>query len=100
MLTEPARRAIVHPDLLRENIDGEALLWAQARLSARPESRKLLMVISDGAPVDDRLEGSVATATWAMWQGAGMVRAHDVRATVHAARVVAGGIVEPEAAEE
>jgi dihydropteroate synthase len=47
----------------------------------------------DGAPVDDRLEGSVATATWAMWQGARMVRAHDVRATVHAARVVAGDIV-------
>jgi dihydropteroate synthase len=46
-----------------------------------------------GAPVDDRLEGSVATATWAMWQGARMVRAHDVRATVHAARVVAGEIV-------
>lgn len=46
-----------------------------------------------GAPVDDRLEASVATATWAMWQGAHMVRAHDVRATVHAARVVAGDIV-------
>ena len=39
--------------------------------------------------MDDRLEGSVATATWAMWQGARMVRAHDVRATVHAAEVVA-----------
>ncbi len=39
---------------------------------------------------DDRLEGSVATAVWAMVQGARMVRVHDVRATVHAARVVAG----------
>jgi dihydropteroate synthase len=36
------------------------------------------------------LEGSIATAVWAMVQGAGMVRVHDVRATVHAARVVAG----------
>ncbi|MEZ0260037.1 MAG: cobaltochelatase subunit CobT [Alphaproteobacteria bacterium] len=39
--------------LLKENIDGEALLWAQSRLMARPEQRKILMVISDGAPVDD-----------------------------------------------
>ena len=39
--------------LLKENIDGEALLWASARLLARPEQRKILMVISDGAPVDD-----------------------------------------------
>ncbi len=45
--------------------------------------------------VDDRLEGSLATATWAMWQGATMIRAHDVRATVHAARVVAGSIPTP-----
>ncbi len=39
--------------LLKENIDGEALLWAHERLLARPEQRKILMVISDGAPVDD-----------------------------------------------
>jgi len=39
--------------LLKENIDGEALLWAHARLLARPEDRRILMVISDGAPVDD-----------------------------------------------
>jgi len=39
---------------------------------------------------DDRLEGSLGTAVWAMVQGARMVRVHDVRATVHAARVVAG----------
>ena len=55
-----------------------------------------LLAQSDGTsedgivPVDDRLEGSVATAVWAMVQGAGMVRVHDVRATVHAAKVVAG----------
>jgi len=39
--------------LLKENIDGEALEWAHRRMSSRPESRKILMVISDGAPVDD-----------------------------------------------
>ena len=39
--------------LLKENIDGEALLWATSRLSKRPETRKILIVISDGAPVDD-----------------------------------------------
>jgi len=39
--------------LLKENIDGEALEWAHRRLVARPEVRKILMVISDGAPVDD-----------------------------------------------
>jgi dihydropteroate synthase len=48
---------------------------------------------SDGtegpAPTDDRLEGSLATATWAMAQGAAMVRVHDVKASVEAAKVVA-----------
>ena len=39
--------------LLKENIDGEALEWAHRRMTARNESRKILMVISDGAPVDD-----------------------------------------------
>jgi cobaltochelatase CobT len=39
--------------LLKENIDGEALDWAHKRLLGRPEQRKILMVISDGAPVDD-----------------------------------------------
>lgn len=39
--------------LLKENIDGEALEWAHRRATARPEARKILMVISDGAPVDD-----------------------------------------------
>ncbi|MEL6425323.1 MAG: cobaltochelatase subunit CobT [Pseudomonadota bacterium] len=39
--------------LLKENIDGEALEWANRRLVSRPEARKILMVISDGAPVDD-----------------------------------------------
>ena len=39
--------------LLKENIDGEALIWAYQRLLARPEDRKIMIVISDGAPVDD-----------------------------------------------
>ena len=39
--------------LLKENIDGEALDWAHKRLIARPEQRRILMMISDGAPVDD-----------------------------------------------
>lgn len=39
--------------LLKENIDGEAIQWAATRMRARPEQRKILMVISDGAPVDD-----------------------------------------------
>lgn len=57
---------------------------------------------SDGAagpvPVDDRLEGSLATATWAMASGAGMVRVHDVRATRQAALVIGGTIVTEHAA--
>ena len=56
---EPWRRAkrnlglMMREGLLKENIDGEALTWAYNRLVARPEQRKILMVISDGAPVDD-----------------------------------------------
>ena len=39
--------------LLKENIDGEALAWAHRRLLSRPEQRRIIMMISDGAPVDD-----------------------------------------------
>ncbi|WP_273791874.1 cobaltochelatase subunit CobT [Brucella anthropi] len=55
----PWRRArrnlglMMREGLLKENIDGEALIWAHQRLLARPEQRKILMMISDGAPVDD-----------------------------------------------
>jgi cobaltochelatase CobT len=55
----PWRRArrnlglMMREGLLKENIDGEALIWAHQRLLGRPEARKILMVISDGAPVDD-----------------------------------------------
>jgi len=44
--------------------------------------------LTGGAPVDDRVEASVATAAWAMSQGAAMVRVHDVRPTVQAARLL------------
>ena len=50
------------------------------------------------APVDDRLEGSLATATWAMANGAAMVRVHDVRPTAQAALVIAGQITTKDAA--
>jgi cobaltochelatase CobT len=55
----PWRRArknlglMLREGLLKENIDGEALMWAHNRLIGRPEHRRVLMVISDGAPVDD-----------------------------------------------
>ncbi|MGB7204849.1 MAG: cobaltochelatase subunit CobT [Anderseniella sp.] len=55
----PWRRArrnlglMMREGLLKENIDGEALIWAHNRLLARPEQRRIMMVISDGAPVDD-----------------------------------------------
>src|SRR5918994_1756623 len=55
----PWRRArknlglMMREGLLKENIDGEALLWAHNRLMGRSEQRRVLMVISDGAPVDD-----------------------------------------------
>ena len=51
-----ARRSLglmLREGILKENIDGEALIWAYNRLLARPEERRILMVISDGAPVDD-----------------------------------------------
>jgi cobaltochelatase CobT len=56
---EPLRRArknlglMLREGLLKENIDGEALMWAHNRLIGRSEQRRILMVISDGAPVDD-----------------------------------------------
>jgi cobaltochelatase CobT len=55
----PWRRArknlglMMREGLLKENIDGEALMWAHQRIIGRPEARRILMVISDGAPVDD-----------------------------------------------
>ena len=56
---EPWRRArqalgvMLWPELLKENIDGEAILWAHRRLTGRSEQRRILVVISDGVPADD-----------------------------------------------
>nr|WP_281128880.1 hypothetical protein [Sphingomonas sp. AR_OL41] len=44
---------MLHPDVLRENVDGEAILWASSQIGTRSERNKLLIVVSDGAPVDD-----------------------------------------------
>jgi cobaltochelatase CobT len=46
-------RSLMREALLKENVDGEAVMWAAERLRKRPERRKLLVVVSDGAPVDD-----------------------------------------------
>ncbi|MCR9130493.1 MAG: cobaltochelatase subunit CobT [Alphaproteobacteria bacterium] len=64
----PWRRArpnlglMLRDGLLKENIDGEALLWAHKRLLARPEQRRIMMVISDGAPVDDGTQSANSPA--------------------------------------
>ncbi len=52
-MKQEAWEVMLNPDILRENIDGEALLWARTRLQNRSESKKILVTISDGAPVDD-----------------------------------------------
>ncbi len=60
----PMRRArrslalMMREGLLKENIDGEALTWAHTRLIARPEQRRILMMISDGAPVDESTQAA------------------------------------------
>ena len=62
----PWRRAkknlglMMREGLLKENIDGEALQWAHGRLLARTEQRRILMVISDGSPVDESTQSSNA----------------------------------------
>jgi dihydropteroate synthase len=66
--------------------------WPVLVATSRKRFLGTLLAASDGTDEvgpDDRVEGSLATATWAMQHGVGMVRAHDVRATVEAARVVA-----------
>jgi cobaltochelatase CobT len=61
---EPWRRAshrlgaMLHDELLKENVDGEALLWAWGRLRRRPERRRILVVICDGAPLDEATLGA------------------------------------------
>jgi cobaltochelatase CobT len=52
-LDDSAFEAMLNPGIIYENIDGEAIEWAERRLLAQPERQKILIVISDGAPVDD-----------------------------------------------
>jgi cobaltochelatase CobT len=52
-LADDELRRMLRPDLLKENVDGEALTWAARRIRQRPERRRILVVISDGASVDD-----------------------------------------------
>lgn len=59
--------------ILKENIDGEALVWAYNRIARRPEARKILMVISDGAPVDDSTLSVNPTH----------ILEHDLRSVIH-----------------
>jgi len=70
--------------------------WPVAVGTSRKSSLGRLLADSDGseapAPVEDRLEGSLASATWAIHQGAAMVRVHDVRPTVQAVAVVQGEV--------
>lgn len=63
------------------------------QLTARSDRRVGFGTGDAVAPVDDRHASSISTATWAMTQGAAMVRVHDVRAHVHAASVVAGQVI-------
>jgi cobaltochelatase CobT len=52
-ITDQDWEVMLNPDVLRENVDGEALEWAATRLKERPERHRLLVMLSDGAPVDD-----------------------------------------------
>ncbi len=52
-ITENDFETMLHPNLIKENVDGEALQWALERLDRSSKSQKLLLMISDGAPVDD-----------------------------------------------
>ena len=63
------------------------------RLNARADAAAPGLATLVQTPTDDRLEASIATATWAMWSGVSLVRVHDVRPHVRAAQVVAGTIV-------
>ncbi len=81
-------------DLLAHLDDLVGTGWPVLVGTSRKSTLGRLLADSDGSgrvpPAEDRLEASLATATWAMAHGAGMIRAHDVRATVSAARVVQG----------
>ena len=90
-------KSVEHNLDLLARLDGlVATGWPVVVGTSRKSTLGRLLAASDGTteppPPDDRLEASLATATWAMAQGAGMIRAHDVRATAQAARVVQGDI--------
>ena len=100
--------------LLKENVDGEALMWAQNRLSKRPEQRKILMVISDGAPVDDstlstnstnyldthlravikKVESSSETEVIAIGIGHDVTRYYKKAVTIHRAEELGGAMLD------
>lgn len=60
-ISQAAIRSMLRPDLPKENIDGEAVVWAAGRLLARPEAAKTLVVLSDGSPVDDSTQQANGT---------------------------------------
>ena len=92
---EPYRHArkglglMMREGLLKENIDGEALLWAHQRLIARPEERRILMVISDGAPVDDST-GSANGGTYLESHLRSVIEWIETRSTVELAAIGIG----------
>ena len=92
---EPWRRArrnlgvMLREGLLKENIDGEALLWAHRRLLARPEQRRILMVISDGAP-DDKSTLSVNSANYLDRHLKEVIRAIETHSPVQLIAIGAG----------
>ncbi|WP_029604523.1 cobaltochelatase CobT-related protein [Kozakia baliensis] len=116
----PWRRArdnlglMLREGLLKENIDGEALLWAWKRLRRRPEHRRILMVISDGAPVDDstfsvnpssyledhlrqviaRIEGSSDTELLAIGIGHDVTRYYRSSVTITSAEELGGTMMQ------
>ena len=61
---EKALASCLREGLLKENVDGEALAWAHQRLTKRTEERKILIVISDGAPVDDSTLSTIIVIFW------------------------------------
>ncbi|MBQ0772358.1 MAG: hypothetical protein KBT59_10960 [Sphingomonadales bacterium] len=84
--SEDAIKTMMHPQLLRDNVDGEALQWAASRLESRHEPGKILVIVSDGAPVDD--------STW-IQNGPSFMKRHlfDVRAAIaEAGSIQLGGV--------
>jgi dihydropteroate synthase len=83
-------KTTVHNLALLRHLD--ELVADGAPVAVGTSRKRFLGELTGGADVGDRLEPSVATAVWALLQGAAMVRVHDVRATAQAVRVVAGEV--------